>query len=407
MAENDGEMTSEEMGCKQPHDTHIFFDRSKFDDENYPTSTSIAQDIVETSIKDLLFKYTEDMRTLKKSLHVDYLMGVLKNVSCTFEQMDSSRSWIIYWVLHSLALLKSDITLSMKYAVINFFRSCQRKDGGFGGGPMQEPHLATTYAAVMALCTLGIQEAYEVINRKGLLNFLQKMKVHDGSFYIQEDGEIDVRGIYCAVSIYNLLKLKDYQLFENSIPWITRCQTYEGGFAGNPGMEAHGGYTFCSVASLYLLGGLNKCDVKSLKRWLLNRQTSFEGGFQGRTNKLVDSCYSFWQYACLVILKQSILDGNNSEQQNYPYNKLIDNKALQNYILICCQNVNGGFIDKPTKRPDAYHTCYSLSGLSLAQTDAESDTQEKPMDDKLPEIHPVYNILMERFVQADSYFSEL
>jgi prenyltransferase beta subunit len=35
----------------------------------------------------------------------------------------------------------------------------------FSGGPDQDPHLATTYAAVMALCTLGTENAYNSINR--------------------------------------------------------------------------------------------------------------------------------------------------------------------------------------------------------------------------------------------------
>ena len=33
------------------------------------------------------------------------------------------------------------------------------------GGPGQLPHLAPTYAAVLALCTVGSQEAYDLINR--------------------------------------------------------------------------------------------------------------------------------------------------------------------------------------------------------------------------------------------------
>lgn len=36
-------------------------------------------------------------------------------------------------------------------------------------------------------------------------------------------------------------------------------------------------------------------------RWSVNRQMKFEGGFQGRTNKLVDSCYTFWQGATVVL----------------------------------------------------------------------------------------------------------
>lgn len=34
--------------------------------------------------------------------------------------MDSSRTWIVYWTLHSLALLNHELDASMKTAVINF-----------------------------------------------------------------------------------------------------------------------------------------------------------------------------------------------------------------------------------------------------------------------------------------------
>ena len=61
---------------------------------------------------------------------------------------------------------------------------------------------------------------------------------------------------------------------------IYRCQTYEGGFSGCPGMEAHGGYTFCAVATLILLNRERLIDVKALARWLVFRQMPLEGGFQ-------------------------------------------------------------------------------------------------------------------------------
>ena len=35
----------------------------------------------------------------------------------------------------------------------------------FAGGPGQLPHLAPTYASVMALCTIGTEEAFNAINR--------------------------------------------------------------------------------------------------------------------------------------------------------------------------------------------------------------------------------------------------
>ena len=35
--------------------------------------------------------------------------------------------------------------------------------------------------------------------------------------------------------------------------------------------------------------------------------------------------------------------------------------------MVCCQHSGGGLIDKPGKNRDYYHTCYCLSGLSVAQ----------------------------------------
>lgn len=58
------------------------------------------------------------------------------------------------------------------------------------------------------------------------------------------------------------------------------CQTYEGGFGGVPSAEAHGGYTFCAVAALAILGKIHLLHVASLVRWLAFRQMRFEGGFQ-------------------------------------------------------------------------------------------------------------------------------
>ena len=35
--------------------------------------------------------------------------------------------------------------------------------------------------------------------------------------------------------------------------------------------------------------------------------------------------------------------------------------------IVCCQDTRGGLVDKPGKSRDYYHTCYTLSGLSVAQ----------------------------------------
>lgn len=68
---------------------------------------------------------------------------------------------------------------------------------------------------------------------------------------------------------------------------LFRCQTYEGGFGGYPGMEAHGGYSFCALATLILLKQDAIINTKRLLRWLVFRQMSLEGGFQVTINAAV------------------------------------------------------------------------------------------------------------------------
>ena len=61
------------------------------------------------------------------------------------------------------------------------------------GGPGQLPHLAPTYAAVLALCTIGTKEAYSAIDRFNLQRFLYNCRQSDGSFVMHADGEVDIR----------------------------------------------------------------------------------------------------------------------------------------------------------------------------------------------------------------------
>jgi protein farnesyltransferase subunit beta len=105
---------------------------------------------------------------LRRSDHIEYLSQVLSSdraLPRSFACLNAGRPWVCYWVIHSLYLLGAldGIVEENKDNVLNvieFLRSCQHETlGGFGGGPGQLPHLATTYAAVSALVTLGTVEA--------------------------------------------------------------------------------------------------------------------------------------------------------------------------------------------------------------------------------------------------------
>ncbi|GLG96877.1 Protein farnesyltransferase subunit beta [Gryllus bimaculatus] len=383
----------------------------RFDEENCSTKTSEEQIKVEESVEELfqLFskKLTIDINapSLFRGKHVSYLKKCLFYLPNSYECLDASRPWLCYWILHSLELLEETLDAEDRSKIALFIGRCQSPDGGFGGGPGQHPHLAPTYAAVNALCTLGTEEAFSIINRETLRKFLWTVRCANGSFQMHVGGEEDIRGVYCALSVARLTNIYCDKLFENSAKWIISCQTYEGGFAGCPGLEAHGGYAFCGLAALCLLGKEHLCDIRGLLRWVAHRQMRFEGGFQGRTNKLVDGCYSFWQGGAFPLLHKALADEDSTCVST---NWLFHQEALQEYILICCQNSLGGLLDKPGKPRDIYHTCYTLSGLSVAQHCFAG--QEKivgGLQNELARVHPLYNISQEAYINASKFFYNL
>lgn len=382
-----------------------------FDDEGTPTITAVEQSRVEESVFHRLKNFEEfhDLEPgihLNKDDHLHYLLKGLKCLSRGYQCLDASQPWLCYWIIHSLSLLGHELTIEEKSSVVGFLSKCQNSDGGYGGGPGQLSHLAPTYAAINCLCIIGTDDAFESIDREQLLYFLYRMRQPNGSFTMHEGGETDTRSLYCAASVASLTGLLESaqdSLFANSEQYIVSCQTYEGGIGGCPGTEAHGGYTFCGYAALVILGHEKLIDTDRLLHWLSNRQMRLEGGFQGRTNKLVDGCYSFWQGGVFPLVHNTLLtEGSNSLSS---HDWMCEQKALQEYILISCQSRFGGLIDKPGKSPDYYHTCYCLSGLSIAQHSPDSSvTNVGDHNNLLVATHPVYNISVDSVVETNKYF---
>ncbi|RYO75532.1 hypothetical protein DL764_010415 [Monosporascus ibericus] len=332
-------------------------------------------------------------------------------------------------------------------------RSMQNDAGGFGGGFGQTSHLATTYAMVLALTIVGGESAYQVIDRRAMWKWLSALKQPDGGFQMSLGGEVDVRGAYCAAVIITLLNLPldlspdspawasdNPNLFTGLADYVGRCQTFEGGISGKPDAEAHGAYAFCALACLAILDAPYRIfprylDVPRLISWLSSRQYAPEGGFCGRTNKLVDGCYSHWVGACWPLIEASMqcfsgpMPDLNSISGSEPiYQGLYDREGLIRYILSCGQDhsARGGMRDKPGPSSDAYHTCYVLSGLSSAQYNARlvasddatmtarthwdvsplvNDIQVFDEDDRINPIDPVYAIPQSRREDIIAFFT--
>ncbi|KAF9583515.1 hypothetical protein BGW38_009296 [Lunasporangiospora selenospora] len=344
----------------------------EYKDDDFPTDSSILQILTEGEVRTEFLRYTEDSpiqlplasAELRKIHHVDFSRRALNYLSSKCEPLDSSRPWLCYWILHSLDLLDYDIPQVFANRAVDTLSRMQSPTGGFAGGPGQMPHLANTYAAVNALTIIGTPEAYSIIDRPKLLDFLLHVKQPDGSFTMHEGGETDVRGTYCALAVATITNILTPELTEGVAEFVARCQTYQGGIGGYPGVEAHGGYAFCGLAALEILNRIDLLDMETFIKWSAMRQMSIEGGFQGRTNKLVDGCYSFWMGGVFPIIAKHLgSTSKGAEDLEYAF----DQTAIQEYMVVACQGKNGGLRDKPSKSPDYYHTCYGLSGISLSQ----------------------------------------
>ncbi|KAM0794710.1 CaaX farnesyltransferase beta subunit Ram1 [Usnea florida] len=320
---------------------------------------------------------------LRRGHHVKFLNNAIQNAK--YIAYDPQRPWLVYWCLTGLGVLGQDLE-KWRDRVLDTFSPLQNPSGGFGGGHGQISHAAPSYAVVLSLAMVGGKESLDMIDRRTLWRWLGELKQSDGGFRMSVGGEEDVRGAYCAMTIISLLaiplelppnapsRVTGFTSFLDGLPeYLSRCQTFEGGISGAPQTEAHGAYAFCVLACLCILGPPHKIIPKYLNlpllmSWLSARQYAPEGGFSGRTNKLVDGCYSHWVGGCWPLIEAALNGPQTSVSIDWPRSSnLYSKEGLTRYILSCCQKDSGGFRDKPSTFPDSYHSCYVLAGLSSTQ----------------------------------------
>ncbi|OMO58950.1 Prenyltransferase/squalene oxidase [Corchorus capsularis] len=221
-------------------------------------------------------------------------------------------------------------------------------------------HLASTYCALAILKNVGFN--LSTIDKESILISMRNLQQPDGSFMpVHIGAETDLRFVYCAAAICFMLEDWRGMDREKAKEYILNCQSYDGGFGLTPGLESHGGGTYCAVASLRLMGYIEDdllsknasssvVNVPLLLDWCMQRQAA-DGGFQGRANKPSDTCYAFWIGAVLRILG------------GY---KFIDKVALHRFLLTC-QSEFGGFSKYPGTLPDIYHSYYGYTAFSLLE----------------------------------------
>ena len=205
-----------------------------------------------------------------------------------------------YWAVTSLFLLKQKLKPETMKELVDWIKSCQNKDGGFGGNKGHDSQITTTLYALLVLFQLG---RISSINTEKVIEFVESLIVKEtGAFKGDKFGEIDTRFVYSG--LYALVLL-DRPLPENSVSFLLKCINNDGGIGGQPDVESHAAYIFCGVSAFALLNKMGRIPVKKVKQFLASRQTKL-GGFNGRPEKLPDLCYSWWVLSSLYSVNKEI-----------------------------------------------------------------------------------------------------
>ncbi|KAF2454893.1 terpenoid cyclases/protein prenyltransferase alpha-alpha toroid [Lineolata rhizophorae] len=278
-----------------------------------------------------------------------------------------------YFALASLCILKDDFKRVKRKECLRWLKKMQRDDGSFGQ-------------------TLGADGAIE--------------------------GGRDMRFGYCVMCSRWILRAgkgeKDLVGVEDiDIDGLVRCirasETYDGGISDEPFHEAHAGFTYCAIAALSIAGRLPDSsndtstttkqlltapsNVPLTLHWLASRQTTsvFEeeplitkpwdfpsanrteselgldhnepdvppaAGFNGRANKVSDTCYAFWVGASMSLLEQCAGAGGGGRG-------LADSQRARTYLVDKSQHLVGGFGKVAGDPPDVYHSSLGLAALAM------------------------------------------
>ncbi|KAG0067403.1 Geranylgeranyl transferase type-1 subunit beta [Linnemannia elongata] len=238
--------------------------------------------------------------------------------------------------------------------------------------PYDTAHLTMTYTALLSLIMLG--DDLSRVAKEPILKSLRKLQQPNGCFIpCITDYEPDMRFVYCAAAVSYILN--DWSGVDKPalLNFIRESQTYEHGFAQSPRHEAHGGTTYCAIASLGLMGGdafldqrtmvrqegetdsefeerrsrAGFVDLEGTRRWCLQRQTT---GFQGRTNKPTDTCYSFWIGGAIAAMGSF---------------DLVNFESNRGFLMETQHKAFGGFGKWVDTYPDVLHSYMGIASLAL------------------------------------------
>ncbi|TIA92327.1 hypothetical protein E3P99_00623 [Wallemia hederae] len=315
-----------------------------------------------------------------------FLSRHLQLLPSAYESNDTARLTLAFFIVEAMAIVGESVTEESRRGYIDYIYSCQlthSNGGGFRGSlsmgkqrydqneiPTYDPsNLTMTYTAILLLGLL--RDDFTRLDMAGVLQSIRDRRHPDGSFSpTPTNSESDIRLVYCACAISTLIG--DFSAIDvaSTLAYIHGCRTYDGSYSQIPNAEGQGGTTYCALASLEMISKhlsqqnrqqelLSQEDVHCTLRWLAQRQVD---GFQGRTNKDSDTCYSFWIRGAFNSLKSLA---------NLPTDLHLFDDEQDGHFIISCAHALGGIAKYPDEFPDVLHNCLGLSALSMAQNRVE------------------------------------
>ncbi|CZS94562.1 related to geranylgeranyltransferase beta subunit [Rhynchosporium agropyri] len=289
-------------------------------------------------------------------------------------------------------------------------------DVGSGIQQMDPANLPATFFALMSLSFVGGLDRVDRNKCLRWLKTLQRSDGSFGELTTQDgviEGGRDMRYCQTAVAVRWMLGDSDESIeddidIEGLVNYVRAGQTYDGGFSESSEHEAHAGYTYCAIAALSFIDRLPITSSQSSSNWgqdsepgltnrsatigwLVSRQVEYTDddeeddededkeaqkstiklagvykddppvmtpddgefiGLNGRCNKPVDTCYSFWVAASLSLLGQN-------------ETRLLNIEAIRRFLFEQTQHSIGGFGKTPGQPPDIYHSYLGLAALAI------------------------------------------
>ena len=227
----------------------------------------------------------------------------------------------------------------METKTINWAKSCQNDDGGFGNAPAFSSTMDYTVAGLAVLAEFNSRPD----DVKGCIEWVKSCQNDDGGFGRTPDDEISYTDYTCsALAALYLLGLYPQKISE-CMGFIKSCENDDGGYARTPGAPSDMDSTASAVSSLNMLGE-KPHHPQDAVRYVGSLRTPW--GYRSSACGDANVEYSALALTILEVFGAGVVDRDLAE------------------FAKSCQNDDGGFGELPD-RPS--NIDYSYSALEILQ----------------------------------------